>query len=186
MRRRSLSLALFQLVLLGVCSAQLAFKANKPTSMHNLRQQHVIFLINVASALACLLACCVHVLAACLQAPITDCRPPLALQFHEWPTSPCPHHHHHHLHHHSNLALLSLLPACLHTHTHAPSPSASASALRIISTARSFPHRPCPALLQGFFSLSRALRCDHSLTFFFPNTPAATSSSPPAMRAACT
>ena len=52
---------------------------------------------------------------------------------------------------------------CLHT-THASSPSASASVLRIISTACPFPHRPCPALAQGF-PLYRALRCDFSLTF---------------------
>ena len=98
-------------------------------------------------------------LAARLQAPISDCRPPLALQFHEWPTSFA-------LHTTTTTTSNHPRPAfnsCLHTRT-----PASASALRIISTACPFPHCPCPARDQGLSSLNRALRCDHSLIFLSP------------------
>jgi hypothetical protein len=115
-------------------------------------QQHVTCKLPSASALAC----------CGLQAPISDCRPPVALQFHEWPTfarrTP-------------PTTILALFSPHYCLHTHAPSPSASASASRIISTACSFPHRPCPVLAQGSFSLRRALRCDHPLTFFSPKHP---------------
>ena len=149
------------------------------------------------SRLRVLLACLLLLLLLLLQAPITECCPPLALQFHDWPASsrrappppPPPHPPPQPLEPRPAF-ILACLPACLPAcpHTHAPPPSASASALRSISTACSFLHRPCPALVQGFFSLYRALRCDHPLTHLLPlNTPAATFySPPPAMRAACT
>ena len=133
-------------------------------------QQHVTCKLSSASALACP-ACC------SLQAPITECRPPVALQFHEWPTfarrTP-------------PTTILALLSPHYCLHTHAPSPSASASASRIISTACSFPHRPCPALAQGFHLLAPGFALRPLTHLLFPKTPAATFYFPPAMRAACT
>ena len=165
--------------------ARVPNRTSRPPSC-TLRQQHVTLKCMLNPGQSCLGS------GSCLllrQAPITDCRPPLALQFHEWPTPfarctpppPIP------LTYPRPAFILACPPACLHTH--APSPSASASALRSISTACSFPHPPCPALVQGFFSLSlyRALRCDHPLTHLLsPYIPAATFYPPPAMRAACT
>ena len=194
-----------------MCSAQLAFQTEQADILRPpLRQQHVTLACTSAACVlhplppgqrqsclgfgSCLLACCCCCCCCCRRrSPSAARRSPY--NFTTGLHRRAVHHHQHQPPPPFPLPLkprpafiLACLPACLHTH--APSPSASASALRSISTACSFPHRPCPALVQGFFSLSlyRALRCDHPLTHLLsPYTPAATFyPPPPAMRAACT